>query len=1150
MKKELISRWFIVGFIISISLIILSGILSLHTFQRQNEEAKLVKHTYQVLNQVETINKLLVDMETGRRGFRSTGEKKFLQPYNTSLKKISPAIENLKLLVAGNSMQVIRVNRLKNEIFDILNFWKTLPINVTTSTRENRIRITEDEKIRMDKIRNIIDGIREVEGVQLKTQSLEYNAVIKNSRLTIGIGTLLILIIVLALIYTIIQEFRNKVQAQFDLKKNLNNLKELNQAANEKNWLLAGVSKVVDSLQDTSSTIILTQACLKSIIEYLNLPAGAFYTFDAKNEKFILLTSIGLSGKKKVFSINEGPSGYLTTAKEIKIITDIHPSNWIIESAMGVLTPGKLMGIPLWLDNELKGFIELAFFTDVEPKHIQLLNLLTNNISIGLNAAILKENMVELLDQVFKQKEVLEAQQAELLRSNLEMASHREELRASNEELEHQKKELKQTNDKLASQAEELQVSDEELRQYNSELQSQNLIIQEAGNKIEEISHYKSEFLANMSHELRTPLNSVLILAELLSENNTQNLSEKQLEYVKIIYKAGSDLVDLVNDILDLSKIEAGGVEINLVETPMYSIIENMQNLFQVVALEKNIEFEINTDIQTPVNIYSDKLRLEQIIKNLLTNAFKFTPAYGKVVFSINVTNEKTHLTNKSLRESNNLLCIYIADTGIGIEPAKQELIFEAFKQADGTISRQFGGTGLGLSISKELIARLGGEITLQSTIGEGSIFSIYLPLTAEDNSIKEKKKLENDNLEISDDRDNINKTDSSILIIEDDSKFAAIIKNFAQSRNYKTLIALNGEDGWEIAQKYHPSGIILDINLPIMDGRQILVLLQSHPTLKDVPVYIISAEDNLGLMGKNTIGELKKPVRLQDLNKAFMLLENHIQPHFKSLMILVGTYLTEDSLKPLLNQKFEIKCDFVFNFDEAFKQLKLKDYDSVITEISYDNNHVFQGLKNIRQALNPEVPLIIYLDNDVSPAQALELNKISSTIITHTITSKERLIEELDFFIKKIKSVEKNDTPFKFQTPLDKSLYGKKVLLADDDMRNIFSLTSLLEEYGMEVTIATNGQEALLELNKNYFPDLILMDVMMPIKNGYEAMKEIKANKKIAHIPIFAVTAKAMAEDGEKCMAAGASEYISKPIDNKRLLMLIKKWILIDLQK
>ena len=1147
MKKILISRWLITGFLFAISLIILTGIISLRTFQRQADESQVVNHTNKVINSVDDLAKLMIDMETGRRGFRSTAEKRFLQPYNAAVNKIVPTIDTLKKLIGNNPTQIQRVKILQKSVSEILAFWKALPINITDSSKETRIEITDAEKIYMDIIRKNIDEIKKVEGKFLEEQDTKYTRRIKNSRVAIIFGTLSILLVVLALIYTIVKEFGSKIHAQSQLKNNLVNLERLNQAANERNWLLAGVSKVVVSLQDTNSASVLTDSCLKSIIEYLNLPAGAFYSFEPKNKQFILLSSIGLTGKKKVFNINEGPSGYLTNTKEIKIITDIHPSNWVIESAMGVLTPGKLMGIPLWLDNELKGFIELAFYTDVEPKHIQLLNLLINNISIAHNAAILKENMVELLDQVFKQKEVLEAQQAELLRSNLEMASHREELRASNEELEHQKEELKQTNDKLASQAEELQVSDEELRQYNAELQSQNLIIQEAGKKIEEISHYKSEFLANMSHELRTPLNSVLILAELLSENKTQNLSEKQLEYVKIIYKAGSDLVDLVNDILDLSKIEAGGVEIYLVETPMYSIIENMQNLFQVVALEKNIEFEINTDIRTPVNIYSDKLRLEQIIKNLLTNAFKFTPAYGKVVFSINVTNEKTHLTNKLLRESNDLLCINIADTGIGIEPAKQQLIFEAFKQADGTISRQFGGTGLGLSISKELIARLGGEITLQSTIGEGSIFSIYLPLKAEDNFINEKKKVENSLLEISDDRNNINRTDNSILIIEDDSKFAAIIKNFAQSRNYKTLIALQGEDGWEMAQKYHPSGIILDINLPILNGRQILVLLQSHPTLKDVPVYIISAEDNLGLMGKNTIGELKKPVRLQDLKKAFMLLENHIQPHFKSLLILAGTYLTEDSLKPLLNKKLEMACDFVFSFDEAFKQLKLKDYDSVITEISYDNSDVFQGLKNIKQALNPGVPLIIYLDNDVSPTQVLELNKISSTIITHTITSKERLIEELDFFIKKVKSVEKNNTPAELVTPLDKSLHGKKVLIADDDMRNIFSLTSLLEEYGMEVTIATNGQEALLELNKNYFPDIILMDVMMPVKDGYEAMREIKANKKIAHIPIFAVTAKAMADDGEKCMAAGATAYISKPIDNKQLLMLIKKWILTD---
>ena len=1030
-----------IGFSIAVLLVFLSGLLSYQTFQRQLEAGNWVEHTYQVLNQARTVEKLIADMEAGRIGYRSTGVKQFLNAYNDALRSINPGIGKLKILIADNPMQVDRVSRISANVQMLLVFWnKQNYIRLSQYNQKEFIDLIVRQKDFSDKIKNELAQVIQTERLLLTQRENKNKDSVEQSTYELILSTFLILLVVLLLIYFTIKESKGSRRAQATLLENNKELEKLNQLSIEKNWLLTGMSVINDNLQQVSDVTSLSQSILTIITTYLDLPASGFYCYSEKNQNLQLNASVALPGHiQRTYKLGEGLVGQAAMGRKLTVVNDIPLNFWEIQAGSGRTQPGQVVFLPLWYNKDLKGVIELATFRPLGELAILLLTSVANNIAVAINAADDHEKVLNLLEQVQEQKDALENQQAILQQSYNELTRQAKVLQASEQEL---------------------IVQEEELREINSELRERNRAVESAqqeltkkAQELEVSSKFKSEFLANMSHELRTPLNSVLILARLLSENKQQNLVAKQIEYANIIYKSGSDLLELINDILDLSKIEAGKIELLFEQATVTDITEDMNQLFGVVANEKGINLSTKIGDEVPDTIWTDKQRLEQVIKNLLSNAVKFTPKGGSVSLTLDVVNErKEHLVNSSSSTSP-LLAISVTDTGIGISPEKQQIIFEAFQQVDGSIGRRFGGTGLGLSISKELVRRLGGEFSLQSEVGVGSTFTVYLPLDVTPNTEQppvDKSLLSTVTLPTgstqpsppTDDRFNLEPDDNIILIIEDDPAFAGILQEFARDKDFKTIIALRGDEGLQYARQYKPSAIILDMGLPIMNGWDLLQILQNDDTLNHIPIHIISATDGPAISGIDILSYTTKPVAIKELENVLSTIRNHLSSGGTNTVLL------------------------------------------------------------------PDNPL------PAKPVRTLPQAGPSAMVAT--------------------------TVPDVCQT----AIQGRKVLLVDDDMRNVFALSTLLEANDMVVVTAGDGREALVQLDEHPDTAIVLMDIMMPEMDGYEATRHIRANPRFSSLPVIALTANAMTGDREKCLEAGASDYITKPVDSTKLFALMQVWL------
>ena len=961
----------------------------------------------------------------------------------------------------------------------------------------------------------------------------KYNTQAKE--LIIG-GIVILMIVVLILVNAVIATLKSRYRAGNRLKASLDEMEKVNAIAEEKNWVLEGVATISRQIQSADGTSNLSEDIIRSVVNYMELPAGAIYLADEEEKKISMTASVAVSASANYsFEVGVGIVGNAALQRTMTITKSIPDDYWKIESAMGTTSgKGQIVCLPLWAAEHLKGVIELGNLNEFSHRQILLLESIANSLSTSIHSRQTRIKINKLLEQVQEQKEAMLSQQEELRQTNEELTKQTEELQASEEEL---------------------RTQEEELRQMNTELHEKNDTVENAkqalilkAKELEATSKYKSEFLANMSHELRTPLNSVLILAKLLSDNNLNNLQPKQIEYAKIIHKSGTDLLQLINDILDLSKIEAGKIELIVEEVSIDSIIMDLTQLFTVVATEKDIRFETTKQMNIPVVIHTDKQRVEQVLKNLLSNAFKFTPKGGSVTIAFE---NRDQFDRKRTG-------ISVTDSGIGISKAKQQLIFEAFQQADGSTSRQYGGTGLGLSISKELVRLLGGEIEVESKEGNGSVFTIILPneLTIETQAIENEmlpatvseplgKITEQEKIE--DDRNRINSDDKVMLIIEDDENFATLLKDFSRDKGYKPIVALKGDEGLFYARKYKPDAIILDIQLPVIDGWSLLKLLKSDEKLNKIPVHIISAFDDSRLHTAGALAYVKKPINREGLENAFTTIGNYLDEHLKKVMIISATHFKDESLKQIFREKHHDTFFMqVASVEEAKEKLKSEKYACLIADIGNNVADGMESLQLIQQDLHDHhVPVIIYLDTDISPADELQLKKISDVIIRNSPSVNSRLKDELELFLFKVGEADQQQEQKNYSIPVnDTSLSGKKILLADDDMRNVFALSNALEIQHIQVIAAADGKESLSILKNDPTIDLILMDIMMPEMDGYEAIKRIREELKMKDIPIIALTAKAMGGDREKCIAAGASDYITKPVDVQKLLSLMRVWL------
>jgi tubulin-specific chaperone A len=975
------------------------------------------------------------------------------------------------------------------------------------------------------------------------------------------------------------------------LNRMTQSLHQAEEQTRRRTWLKTGQTDLNNAMRGELDIPELAQNIISFLTTYLDAQVGLLY-FVTQQDTLKLVGSHAL-GKEKVpvkrFKFGEGIIGQAAKENRLIEITDIPEDSIKIRPGFGEISPSHVIVVPFCYENHVIGVIEIASLRKIGDTQRDFLMQSLENIGIALNSAESRRQLEELLKKTQEQAERLQQQQEELRQSNEELEGQTKALIASETNLQSQQEELRVINEELEERTRALERQKADIQDKNLELMMARNEIEKKARDLEEVSKYKSEFLANMSHELRTPLNSILILSQLLSNNVEKNLTEKQVEFSKTIHSSGTDLLNLINEILDLSKIEAGMMEIRIEPVPFDDIIGSLERIFRPVATNKGLEFIVDLDAgKLPQTISTDSQRLQQVLKNLLSNAFKFTNE-GSVTLAIYRPGENVDLSQSRL-SAPKTVAISVSDTGIGIPEDKQAVIFEAFRQEDGTTSRKYGGTGLGLSISRELAWLLGGEIHMQSEKGKGSTFTLYLPekleapgkkmplerwkvspekketgKTAENNAAEKndagKKQPPmpspgqtlkvpdmNPGKEIRDDRKIINSGDKSLLIIEDDLNFAEVLLNLAQARGFKCLIAEDGETGLHFADFYKPSAIILDVRLPGMNGWQVLDRLKNNPATRHIPVHFISAaDDTINVMKRGAIGFLSKPISTEGLDAAFKRIENFISKPVKKLLVVESDEAQRKTIVEMVTGS-DVAAVTVNGGGEALELLNQGDFDTMILGPELQDMSAFDLLEKIISAEPPisQLPIIIYSERKLTPAEEETLQKYGKHIIIKNVRSLEGLFAETALFLHCVEA----DLPELKQKILNRMINkesimkDKKILIVDDDMRNVFALTSILEEKGMKTVVGKDGKEGIEKLNAENDIDLVLMDIMMPVMDGYEAMKAIRQNPRFRKLPIIALTAKAMKGDRHKCVAAGASDYLAKPVDPGKLISLLRVWL------
>lgn len=923
----------------------------------------------------------------------------------------------------------------------------------------------------------------------------------------------------------------------------------------------------------------------RNILDYVtpttHCQIGAIYFYENEIGLLSLIGSYAFTHRKGIqnhYKLGESLVGQVALEKKQMCISHLPENYMTIHSGLGSATPRNVLLTPILYESNLMAVIELGSVEAIDEFSMLFLQSVMDSIGIAINSVLSRVKLAEMLDKTQKQAESMERQQEELRASNEELEEQTKALRASEENLQAQQEELRVTNEELSEQAKILEKQKYEMGVQNQALEKAQNILKEKSEALELSSKYKSEFLSTMSHELRTPLNSILILSNNLAGNKKGNLDAKQIEHCEVIHSAGSDLLSLINDILDLSKVEEGKLQLVLEDLPIDIIRRNIQLNFEHVAKAKNIEFGINIQDNLPKSIITDRQRLEQILKNLLSNSFKFTQTGGVYLDiarpSLDMSLEGTNLSPATT------IALTVRDTGIGIPKEKQQLVFEAFQQADGTTSRKYGGTGLGLTISRQLAKLLKGDLRItQSATGQGSSFTLFIPDVAIIEGAEILKQESSSNITHETPAQSAQGTKESmqtspavsepipqstvvepqkvaanpqhekvVLIIEDDSQFASLLADLAQEHGIATHICSDGESGIAYAMSHRPGAIILDVGLPDLDGFQVMERLRQHKNTQTIPVHFISgSESSDKAMAMGAYEFLKKPVSRDKIADSFSKIELALKAQFNCILIIEDNKIAhQDIVATFQNKNLEIVS--AYTGEEGIAALKEKNYDFMILDLDLPDMDGFTFLEKINadSSIAP-VPVIVYTAKDLMRNEEAKLRKYADRIILKTPQSSERLLNEASLFLNWLDNSNKDIAKQKILEPIDHRadiFKGKKLLVVDDDMRNIYSLTVVLEEKGFDIEVAMNGREAVDALNAAPDKDMVLMDIMMPEMDGYEAMAEIRKNPKFAKLPIIALTAKAMKNDRQKCIEAGANDYITKPIEADKLLSLMRVWL------
>ncbi|MBX8496430.1 response regulator [Pseudomonas cichorii] len=1113
-----------------------------------------VEHTDRVLNSTNRAMKLSIDMETGMRGFLLTGQENFLDPYEVAKPLLKAELKNLEELVFDNPTQVDRFRRLST----LQEEWGHFAQEMIEMRRQNGDFVLAT---RAGRGKRITDEIRtEYDQVISMEQQLRLARNADVTRTTIAC-VVLYMMFVLA-VSGILAYFgrRDLLSLSTTYSSNLSQLEDNAERLQKVAWLRNGQSELAEQVLGQLTLNTLGQHILQFFAQYLGAVVAAVYVRQ-EHGGLLRVASYGFSREheqqEQTIFTGEGVIGQAAQQNRIVTLDGVPGDYFKYSSGLGEGLPSSVVIVPTSNDDQVNGVIELGFMRALTEKDVEFLELVAANIGTSIEAARYRQRLQEVLTETQQLNEELQVQQEELRTANEELEEQSRILKESQAHLETQQAELEQTNTQLAEQSQALEDQRDILDSKNEELSLAQIELQARADELQRSSKYKSEFLANMSHELRTPLNSSLILAKLLAENPTENLTQEQVKFAESIYSAGNDLLNLINDILDISKVEAGKLEVRPENSSVSRLVDGLRGMFQPLATEKNLDFVVEVQPGTPTMLFTDRQRLEQILKNLLSNAIKFTES-GTVSMIVS-------------RQPGSGIVFTVRDSGIGIAPEHQQSIFEAFRQADGTTNRRYGGTGLGLSISRDLAALLGGSISVTSAPGQGSIFSLVLP----EQYVEQEREEEGSERSViisspvvtlpvasqpaiepkpaipqatfADDRHKAPFSGRCILVIEDEVRFAQILFDLAHELGYSCLVAHAADEGFNLAAQFTPDAILLDMRLPDHSGLTVLQRLKELAPTRHIPVHVISVEDRQeAAMHMGAIGYAVKPTTREELKDVFARLEAKLTQKVKRILLVEDDALQRDSIARLIGDD-DIEITAVGFAQEALDLLRENIYDCMIIDLKLPDMLGNELLKRMStEDIRSFPPVIVYTGRNMTRDEETELMKYSRSIIIKGARSPERLLDEVTLFLHKVESQLSNERQKMLKTARsrDKVFEARKILVVDDDVRNIFALTSALEHKGAVVEIARNGIEAIAKLNEVEDIDLVLMDVMMPEMDGYEATVEIRKDPRWRKLPIIAVTAKAMKDDQERCLQAGSNDYLAKPIDLDRLFSLIRVWL------
>jgi CheY-like chemotaxis protein/signal transduction histidine kinase/HAMP domain-containing protein len=930
-----------------------------------------------------------------------------------------------------------------------------------------------------------------------------------------------------------------------ELKDNINtminNLRLTTERNTEQDWLKTNLARFTGMLQGQRDLGTVGRMLLSELAPLVNAQQGVIYQMESEDSGSLVLLSAfagdGDDDHLRKLELGEGLIGQCALEKRRMLITDLpHDRTIPIRSGLFEAVPRNVIVLPVLFEDRVKAVIELATLSAFTASHLSFLEQLTASIGIVLNS-------IEATMQT-----------EGLLKQSQQLAA----------ELQAQQKELQQTNEQLAQKAQQLAEQNVEVERKNQEIEQARRALEEKAKELALTSKYKSEFLANMSHELRTPLNSILVLGQQLTDNPDGNLTPKQVEFARTIHAAGTDLLNLISDILDLSKIESGTVSVEAEEVFFASLLDAIARPFRHEAENKHLSFEIHTDPHLTRSMVTDSKRLQQVLKNLLSNAFKFTEQ-GGVRLSVSAAGTGWTEDHPILSKAASVIGFEVADTGIGIPADKQRIIFEAFQQADAGTSRKYGGTGLGLAISRELASLLGGEIQLRSTPGKGSTFTLYLPQTyvgpsaatlgqAEGKAspvsplqLSSVKVTELPAEQIEDDRKNLQPDDAVLLIVEDDPHYARVLCDLARDKGFKVLVAMRGSDALALAREYHPTAVSLDVFLPDMLGWTVLNHLKQDPTTRHIPVQMLTLdEDRHHGLARGAFAFVTKPTTTEALEQALTRIKEYSSPRRKRLLVVEDNPAEQLSIRELLGYD-DIDVTVVGTGSDAIETITTQSFDCVVLDLRLPDMSGFDVLERLGEIpAASDLPVVVFTGKELSPEEDARLHTLARSVVVKGVESPERLLDETALFLHRVVA----DLPSEKQRMLDRlhrsddALVGRKVLVVDDDVRNIFALSSVLERRGMTVLTAGTGREAIGTLESTPDIAIVLMDIMMPEMDGYETMQVIRQNPSFRRLPIIALTAKAMKGDREKCLEAGASEYLAKPVNTEQLLSALRMWL------